>query len=53
MDRGAWRATIHKVARVGHDLETTSTIELNYSIRFPYNLSRMPLAYKAHQDGRI
>ena len=53
MDRGAWQATIHKVARVGHDLGTTSTIELNYSIRFPYNLSRMPLAYKAHQDGRV
>ena len=22
MDRGAWRATVHGVARVGHDLET-------------------------------
>ena len=22
MDRGAWRATVHRVARVGHDLAT-------------------------------
>ena len=22
MDRGAWRATVHEVARVGHDLAT-------------------------------
>ena len=22
MDRGAWQATVHRVARVGHDLET-------------------------------
>ena len=22
MDRGAWRATVHEVARVGHDLGT-------------------------------
>ena len=22
MDRGAWRATVHGVARVGHDVET-------------------------------
>ena len=22
MDRGAWRATVHGVTRVGHDLET-------------------------------
>ena len=43
MDRGAWQATIHKLARVGHDLGTTTTIEFNYNIRFPYNLSRMPL----------
>ena len=24
MDRGAWRATVHVVARVGHDLATTT-----------------------------
>ena len=23
MDRGAWQATVHGVARVGHDLVTT------------------------------
>ena len=22
MDRGAWRATVHRVTRVGHDLAT-------------------------------
>ena len=22
MDRGAWQATVHGVARIGHDLET-------------------------------
>ena len=25
MDRGAWRATIHRVARVGHDLASKSS----------------------------
>ena len=26
MDRGAWQATVHGVARVGHDLMTNTTI---------------------------
>ena len=26
MDRGAWQATVHGVARVGHDLVTNTTI---------------------------
>jgi len=35
MDRGAWEATVHRVARVGHDLATkpptTTTIRrLNF-----------------------
>ena len=25
MDRGAWQATVHGVARVGHDLATKTT----------------------------
>ena len=25
MDRGAWRATVHRVTRVRHDLETAHT----------------------------
>ena len=24
MDRGAWQATVHEIARVGHDLATKS-----------------------------
>ena len=28
MDRGAWQATVHGVARVGHDLETKSSLML-------------------------
>ena len=28
MDRGAWRATVHGVARVGHDLVTKPSISL-------------------------
>ena len=25
IDRGAWQATVHEFARVGHDLATTTT----------------------------
>ena len=34
MDRGAWQATIHGVARVGHDL-TTNPPPLLYSLHCP------------------
>ena len=30
MDRGAWWATVHGVARVGHDLATKLTTDLKY-----------------------
>ena len=29
MDRGAWRATVHEVARVGPDLVTKPTVNIN------------------------
>ena len=29
VDRGAWRATVHGVIRVGHDLVTVTTTTLN------------------------
>ena len=32
MDRGAWWATVHGVARVGYDLATKPTNELNFEI---------------------
>ena len=28
MDRGAWQATVHGVARVGHDCEITTSLHL-------------------------
>ena len=31
MDRGAWQATVHGVARVGHDLVTKPTPSGNYT----------------------
>ena len=36
MDRGAWQATVHSVARVRHDLATNTTIPAkNKNIAFP------------------
>ena len=32
MDRGAWQATVHGVARVGHDLVTKSPLPLRSRI---------------------
>ena len=29
MDRGAWWATVQEVARVGHDLVTKPTVNIN------------------------
>ena len=37
MDSGAWQATVHGVARVGHDLTTTTMISL--TLRACYVLS--------------
>jgi len=36
MDRGAWQATVHGIAKVGHDLaaKTTTTIEKNEILPF-------------------
>ena len=31
MDRGAWRATVHEIARVGHDLVTKPLNQDNFS----------------------
>ena len=40
MDKGAWKATVHGVARVGHDLATTPPPPppapfLDYSPKYP------------------
>ena len=32
MDRGAWRATVHGVTRVGHDLEMKPPLLLIYTV---------------------
>ena len=41
MDRGAWRATVHAVARVGHDLVTKSPpVIYNKSWRLGYSLAQ-------------
>ena len=34
MDRGAWRASVHEVARVGHDLATIQEEEKEGSINW-------------------
>ena len=34
MDRGAWRATVHGVARVGHDLATKGQLLVSF-VGFP------------------
>ena len=33
MDRGAWQVTVHRVARVGHNLETKPPPPQNLSYR--------------------
>ena len=38
MDRGAWWATVHGVARVGHDLATKTETHLHFTICFLYVL---------------
>ena len=39
MDRGAWQATVHGVARDGHDLATKpTTTNINYYISFLFLL---------------
>ena len=35
VDRGAWRASVHKVARVGHDLATKLPPNFNFSLSVP------------------
>lgn len=37
MDRGAWQATIYRVARVGHELATKTTTTTPEYIRNSYN----------------
>ena len=41
MDRGAWRAIVHGIARVGHDLTTNATVNITES-----KLERKTLNYK-------
>ena len=41
MDRGAWQATAHGIARVGHDLTTNATVNITES-----KLERKTLNYK-------
>ena len=43
MDRGAWWATVHGVARVGHDLLTKQHIFLVVTIGFKETTSKMRL----------
>ena len=39
MDRGAWRATVHRVSRVRHDLVTKTTKTLFYRLQRSENYS--------------
>ena len=49
MDRGAWQATIHKLARVGHDLGTTTTIEFNYKNAFSTYIKHIKMGEFNHR----
>jgi len=41
MDREAWRATAHRIARVGHNLATKQLLrEISYDIPYMWNLKR-------------
>ena len=43
MDRGAWQATVHEVARVGHDLTTKPPTTIHIYI---YTTKTNALIYK-------
>ena len=52
MDRGAWRATVHGVARVEHDLATKpppikDTIVLTFAFHCPIERSTCSLCFLA------
>ena len=41
MEREAWRATVHRVTRVGHNLATKQLLgEISYDIPYMWNLKR-------------
>ena len=42
MDRGAWQATVHGVARVGHHLASKQPIIKAYIFTFTVIISRVP-----------
>ena len=39
MDREAWRATVHGVTRVGHDIATKPPAKIDYLINLARNFS--------------
>ena len=56
MDRGAWWATVHGVARVGHNLATEQQLFSNKVLNISYNLLNTVLRVKNRvvvcvQDG--
>ena len=56
MDRGAWWATVHGVARVGHNLVTEQQLFSNKVLNISYNLLNTVLKVKNRmvvwvQDG--
>ena len=47
MDRGAWQATVHGVARVGHDLATKVKVKVKSLSRVPLFVTPWTVAYHA------
>ena len=50
MDGGAWRATVHRLARVGHNLATKPS---NHQWDFPGGSDGKMLAYRVGDPGSI
>ena len=54
MDRGAWRATVHEVARVGHDLATKEReIQQIRAIQYVYTRKQYDKDFKRKHSERI
>ena len=41
MDRGAWQATVHRVARIGHDLATEEKERYSHDDKYTSKLEQL------------
>ena len=45
MDRGAWKATVHGVTKVGHNLASRTETHLHFTICFLYVLCLLKISH--------